>query len=111
MPIEISVDFVRFEFLTAVTIKNTVFRNKNDTASLSRRRHSSFVYFDGKLSLKELNRNGSVFGSTNSHRRFEVFTAVAMKNGVSWDVTPCVSCKDRRFGGTWLLLHQGDKNR
>jgi hypothetical protein len=25
--------------------------------------------------------------------RFEVFTAVAMKNGVLWDVTPCGSCK------------------
>jgi hypothetical protein len=25
-----------------------------------------------------------------------------MKNGVFWDVTPCVSCKDRRFGGTYV---------
>jgi hypothetical protein len=32
--------------------------------------------------------------------RFEVFTAVNMKNGVFWDVTPCGSCKNRRFGGT-----------
>jgi hypothetical protein len=32
--------------------------------------------------------------------RFEDFTAVAMKNGVFWDVTPCGSCKNRRFGGT-----------
>jgi hypothetical protein len=32
--------------------------------------------------------------------RFEVFMAVTMKNGVFWDVTPCGSCKDRRFGGT-----------
>jgi hypothetical protein len=40
--------------------------------------------------------------------RFEVFTAVTMKNGVFWDVTPCGSCKSRRFGGTWRLLHQGD---
>jgi hypothetical protein len=31
--------------------------------------------------------------------RFEVFTAVTMKNGVFWDVTPCGSCKNRRFGG------------
>jgi hypothetical protein len=31
--------------------------------------------------------------------RFEVFTAVSMKNGVFWDVTPCGSCKNRRFGG------------
>jgi hypothetical protein len=29
--------------------------------------------------------------------RFEVFMAV---NGVFWDVTPCGSCKNRRFGGT-----------
>jgi hypothetical protein len=32
--------------------------------------------------------------------RFVVFTAVTMKNGVFWDVTPCGSCKNRRFGGT-----------
>jgi hypothetical protein len=32
--------------------------------------------------------------------RFEVITAVTMKNGVFWDVTPCGSCKNRRFGGT-----------
>jgi hypothetical protein len=25
------------------------------------------------------------------------FTAVTMRNGVFWDVTPCGSCKDRRF--------------
>jgi hypothetical protein len=33
------------------------------------------------------------------------------KNGVFWVVTPCGSCKNGRFGGTWRLLHQGDKNR
>jgi hypothetical protein len=42
--------------------------------------------------------------------RFEVFTAVTMKNCVFWDVTLCSSCKNRRFGGTQSLLHQGDKN-
>jgi hypothetical protein len=48
---------------------------------------------------------------TNFHYvRFEVFTAVTIKNGVFWDVTPCGSCKNRRFGGTWRLLHQGEKN-
>jgi hypothetical protein len=25
---------------------------------------------------------------------------LCMKNGVFWDVTPCGSCKNRRFGGT-----------
>jgi hypothetical protein len=42
---------------------------------------------------------------------FEVFTAVTMKNGVFWVVTPYGSCKNRRFGVTQRLLHQGDKNR
>jgi hypothetical protein len=32
--------------------------------------------------------------------RSEVFTVVTMKNSVFWDVTPCGSCKNRRFGGT-----------
>jgi hypothetical protein len=32
--------------------------------------------------------------------RFEISTAVTMKNGVFWDVTPCGSCKNRRVGGT-----------
>jgi hypothetical protein len=25
---------------------------------------------------------------------------IKLKNGVFWDVTPCGSCKNRRFGGT-----------
>jgi hypothetical protein len=32
-----------------------------------------------------------------------------MKNGVFWVVTPFGSCNNRHFGGTWRLLHQGDK--
>jgi hypothetical protein len=32
------------------------------------------------------------------------------KKTVFWDVTPCGSCKNRRFGGT-QHHHQGDKNR
>jgi hypothetical protein len=35
-----------------------------------------------------------------SYVRFEVFAAVTMKNCVFWDVTPCGSCNNRRFGGT-----------
>jgi hypothetical protein len=34
-----------------------------------------------------------------------------MKNGVFGIVTPCGSCKNRRFGGTWRLLHQGGSVR
>jgi hypothetical protein len=36
--------------------------------------------------------------------RFEVFTAMTMKNGVFWDVRPCGSCQNRRFGGTYQFL-------
>jgi hypothetical protein len=43
----------------------------------------------------------SVYGIQTCRRvGFEVFTAVTMKNGVFWDVTPCGSCKNRRFRGT-----------
>jgi hypothetical protein len=34
-----------------------------------------------------------------------------LKNAVFRDLTPCGSCKIRRFGGTHRLNHQGDKNR
>jgi hypothetical protein len=29
--------------------------------------------------------------------KFEVFSAVTTKNAAFWDVTPCGSCKNRRF--------------
>jgi hypothetical protein len=35
--------------------------------------------------------------------RFQVFTAVTMKNAVFWDVTLCRSCVSRHFGGTCSL--------
>jgi hypothetical protein len=49
--------------------------------------------------------------NTDCYVRFDVFSAVTMKNGVFWNITLCGSCKNRRFGGTSRLLHQGDKNR
>jgi hypothetical protein len=39
--------------------------------------------------------------------RFEVFTAMAMKNAVFWDVGPCTYFANRRFGGTYCLHLQG----
>jgi hypothetical protein len=39
--------------------------------------------------------------------RFEVFTAVTMKNAVFWDVTPRGSCKNGRFGATKFLRNIG----
>jgi hypothetical protein len=38
-------------------------------------------------------------------------TVVSLKNAVLWNATPCGSCKNQRFGGTYRLHHQGDKNR
>jgi hypothetical protein len=43
--------------------------------------------------------------------RFEVFTPVTMKNAIFWDVAPCRSCMNRRFGGTYRLHLQGRKIR
>jgi hypothetical protein len=51
--------------------------------------HSEFIYCFIDLVLNNVN---SV--------RFEVFTSVTMKNAIFWDVTPCGSCKNQRFGGT-----------
>jgi hypothetical protein len=42
---------------------------------------------------------------------FLLILEAQLKNDVFWDVTPCGSCKNRRFGGTYRLHHQGDNNR
>jgi hypothetical protein len=41
--------------------------------------------------------------------RFEVFTAVTIKNAVFWDVESCRSCVNRRFGGIYRLHLQDRK--
>jgi predicted DNA-binding ribbon-helix-helix protein len=43
--------------------------------------------------------------------RSGVFTAVNMENAFFWDVTPCGSCKNQRFGRMCRLYGQNDKNR
>jgi hypothetical protein len=40
--------------------------------------------------------------------RFEVFTALALKNAVYWVVTPRGSCEIRCFEGTCRLHHQAE---
>jgi hypothetical protein len=37
--------------------------------------------------------------------------AVTMENSVFWDVAPCRSCVNRRFGGTYRLHLQGREIR
>jgi hypothetical protein len=46
-----------------------------------------------------------------SYVRFEVFTALTMKNAVFWDVAPYSSCVNRCFGGTYHLHLQGGCRR
>jgi hypothetical protein len=41
-------------------------------------------------------------GPINS--RFEVFTAVTMKNGVFWDITPCCPCKTLLVAAKYLVF-------
>jgi hypothetical protein len=44
-----------------------------------------------------------------SHRRENLKSY--KKNVVFWDVTPCVSCKHRRFGRIYRIHHHGAKNQ
>jgi hypothetical protein len=46
-----------------------------------------------------------------NHVRSEVFTALTTNDAVFRDVAPCVSCVNRRFGGTYRLNLQGRKIR
>jgi hypothetical protein len=67
--------------------------------------------FLGECLVAHRKLEGTGYRNPRSFVRLEVFTAVTMKKGVFWDVTPCDSCKNRRFGGIERLLHQGDRNR
>jgi hypothetical protein len=47
----------------------------------------------------------------NVYVRFEVFTAVTMKNVDLCDVTLCGFCKKRCFEGAYSPHHQGEDNK
>jgi hypothetical protein len=53
----------------------------------------------------------SCCSNTQDSVRFEVYTAVTVKNTVLWDVAPCRSCVNRRFVGTYRFHLQGRKFR
>jgi hypothetical protein len=78
-----------------MTMKNTAFWDLI-TQSVPHRRH---------------NRSPLQSPASLCYVIFEVFTAVTMKNAVFWDVMPYGCYKNRRFGGTYRLYNQGDKNR
>jgi hypothetical protein len=56
-----------------------------------------------------LKKYPNIFWNPKLHNRewSEVFTTVTMKNSVFWDVAPCRSCVNRRFGGTYRPHLQG----
>jgi hypothetical protein len=77
-----------------------ILRGLNDRSSRLQQR---WVHTSNWSMLKYLKQSEDV--------RFEVSTAVTMKNAVFWDVAPCSSCVNQRFGGTYLLHLQGRKIR
>jgi hypothetical protein len=60
--------------------------------------------------MKNLNHDNQAETDQTSFIGFKVFKAVAMKNAVFWDVAPCGSCENRRFGGTCSLHFQVEKS-
>jgi hypothetical protein len=66
------------------------------------------LFFCSEISKKQFGLNSVTYSRVV---RFEVFTAVTMKNAVFWYVVPYRSCVDRRFGGTYRLHFQGRKIR
>jgi hypothetical protein len=79
-----------------ITEDGTLHSHRRETSNLKR----NFLLEGGELE--------------NTVTRAEEITnipkTITLLNGVFWVITPCGSCENRRFGGTWRLLHQGDKN-
>jgi hypothetical protein len=77
--------------------------------------HARALYSDTALSHTILDRKSEettcdlfeAGGKILTFVEFEDFTAVTIKNVVCWDVAPCGSCKNRRFGGTCHFHFQG----
>jgi hypothetical protein len=64
------------------------------------------ILIANKTNKKSINNKNSLYNK--SRVRYEVFTAVTMKNAVFWDITPCGSCKNWHFRGMYCLhYHNG----
>jgi hypothetical protein len=50
----------------------------------------------GQGQSKHPKTNNSLLSSSTE----EIKSGINLKNGVFWNVMPCGSCKNRRFGGT-----------
>jgi hypothetical protein len=61
-------------------------------------------------------RSGGTHVADKARSRVIKFTSPSkltptLKHAVFCDVTPCASCKSRRFEGTYRIHHQNDKSR
>jgi hypothetical protein len=83
---------VRFEVLTAVVVKSSIFWDITPCSPLSVNRR-----FGGTCRLHHLDNKQTSVG-------FGVLTALVMKRTIFWDITPCSPLSvNRRFGGTCRL--------
>jgi hypothetical protein len=73
--------------------------------------HRRNTFYHDVVMIKKGNHFHPEVFIPNPRCRGEWWSSLLKKNGIFWDVTPCGSCKNQRFGGTWRLLHQGDKNQ
>jgi hypothetical protein len=83
-------------------------RNRMISVTAKRQSRRTLLRHSGKYNIviarqRHLNYCGFI--------RFEAFKEVTKNSAVFWDVMPCGSCKNRRFGGSYRLHHQSDKNR
>jgi hypothetical protein len=92
------------ELGTTLTVENAVFCDVTPCGSCKNRRFGGTQHFIIKvIRTGEL---GTALAVTSNRRSVRE----AVKNAVSWNLTPCGLYKSRRFGGTYRLHHQGDKN-
>jgi hypothetical protein len=97
----------RFSQINKVS-KGTTQRTHFQTANVARLQCRKQIRFP--LPLRTAADGTSRIPSRSTgHARVEVFTALTMKNVISWDVTPRGSCMNRCFGGTYRFHHQGGK--
>jgi hypothetical protein len=85
--------------------------NYTDWATAPCRRNLFLTLVDRGVSRSQGGGIPTVVNFSFLDRISNIQSRSKLKNGVFWDVRPCGSCKNRRFGGTWRLLHQSDKNR
>jgi hypothetical protein len=97
---------VRFEVFTAMTMKNTVFWDVAPCRYFVNRRFGGTyrLHLQGRSNPRAMNQCEQTEGH---YVRFEVFTAMTMKNTIFWDVVPYRYFVNRCFGGTYRLHLQG----